>query len=114
MNNQFLRINKEQARAWAISGLENLEPSSDAVIQTKHFEAFTDALINEIFKDEPEKFVPTFGLTYQFSDYSDFRQKVELNFTNYDPTDPVMYGTKYLPWKYCRPVTEELRTKYGE
>ena len=98
-------MNKQQAMTWFDSHFNAGTVTSPALRD----------IISEMFDSvEPEKFVPTAGLTYQFSDYSDFRKKVELNLTKYDPTDPVMYGTKYLPWKYCRPVPKELRHKYGE
>jgi hypothetical protein len=78
----------------------------------------TRNIISEMFDDlelvEPEEFMPTVGLTYQFSNSSDFIPRFELKLTDFYPRHAIRYDTEHEDFAHCRPVPAEMRHKYGE
>ena len=98
-------MNKQQAMTWFDS----------------HFNAGTVTnpalrnIISEMFDSvEPEKFVPTIGRVYQLSNDSYFNDPYVARVIGYMENSAIPFRAHDDGWKYCRPVPEELRTKYGE
>jgi hypothetical protein len=93
-------MNKQQAMNW-------FDSNFNAGTVTRN-------IISEMFDDlepvEPEKFMPTIGLTYRYSDHLDFSLYSDEVAVDHN----VMYVTDSNLWHYCRPVPENARNKYGE
>ena len=100
-------MNKQQAMNWFDSNF-NAGTVTNPDLRDVILEMFNSV--------EPEKFMPTVGMSYQFSDTFDFLDLYTSvdEFVCYKKEDDFPYETLFGSYKFCRLVPVEMRQKYGE